>query len=54
LQEYLTKKELSQLLRVHETTVDRWRKEGMPFIKVTKKVLFDKVKVQEWLNHKSK
>lgn len=51
---YLTKKQVSQLLNVHENTVDRWRKEGMPSIKVNRKVLFDKEKVTEWLNKKSK
>lgn len=54
MDEYLTKEEIAKLLKVSEPTVDRWRKEGMPSIKVSRKVLFDKSKVMEWLNQKSK
>lgn len=54
MEEYLTKKELSQVLKVHENTVDRWRKEGLPFKKVNRKVLFIESEVREWINLKSK
>jgi excisionase family DNA binding protein len=54
LDEYLTKQELSKLLKVHETTIDRWRKEGMPFKKVSRKVLFVESEVKDWINQKSK
>lgn len=54
MEEYLTKKELAQLLKVHESTVDRWRREGLPYIKVSRKVLFDEAQVKEWLKEKAK
>jgi len=46
---YLTKQELSNTLKVHWTTIDRWRKQGLPFIKVNRKVLFDEEAVKQWL-----
>lgn len=46
----LTEKELCVFLCVGRTTIWRWRKEGMPFIKAKKSVRFDKAKVLKWLN----
>jgi excisionase family DNA binding protein len=53
MEEYLTKGELAKLLKVSEVTVDRWRKEGLPCIKIKRKVLFDQEEVQRWLKKKS-
>jgi excisionase family DNA binding protein len=52
--ELLTKAEMARYLKIAEVTLDKWRKEGLPAIKVNRKVLFDKTKVMEWLNQKSK
>ncbi len=54
MDEYLTKQEISRLLKVSEVTIDRWRKEGMPSIKVKRKVLFNQDDVEKWLQEKSK
>jgi excisionase family DNA binding protein len=45
----LTKKELAAKLKVHENTIDRRVKEGMPHIKVGKAVRFDIDEVMAWL-----
>lgn len=52
MKEYSTKKEIAQFLKVSESTVDRWRKEGLPCIKVQRKVLFKKEEVEKWLKEK--
>lgn len=54
MEEYLTKKEIAKLLKVSEVTIDRWRKEGMPSIKVKRVVLFDQTEVEQWLKRHSK
>lgn len=51
--EYLTKSEISKLLKVSEPTIDRWRKGGMPSIKTKRKILFRKADVDNWLDKKS-
>ena len=52
-EELLTVKELCKWLKISRSTADRWRNEGMPFIKHSKSVRFDKDKVQEWLERKN-
>jgi excisionase family DNA binding protein len=47
--EFLTLEELSQLLKISRTTIDRWRKEGMPFIKMGRGVRFDQDAVMKWI-----
>jgi excisionase family DNA binding protein len=47
--EFLTLEELSQLLKISRTTIDRWRKEGMPFIKMGRGVRFDQGAVMKWI-----
>jgi excisionase family DNA binding protein len=54
MEEYLTKKEIAKLLKVSEVTIDRWRKEGMPSIKVKRIVLFNQAEVEQWLKKHSK
>lgn len=53
MEEHLTKSELAKLLKVSEVTIDRWRKAGLPSIKVNRKVLFDQEEVQKWLKGKA-
>ncbi len=53
MEDFLTRAEIAKILKVSEVTIDRWRKGGMPFIKLKGKVLFEKIKVMEWLNKKS-
>ena len=48
----LTTAELCERLQVGRTTVWRWRKEGMPFIKYGNSVRFDWTEVITWLKSK--
>ena len=50
MKEFLTRAEISRALKVSDITIDRWRREGLPFIKVKSRVLFDEEKVMKWLN----
>ena len=52
--EFLTKAETAKLLKVSEVTIDRWRKDGLPCIKVNRKTLFEKDAVVKWAKLKSK
>jgi len=53
IDEYLTKAELAKFLKVSEVTIDRWRKDGLPSIKVKRKVLFSGEQVEKWLEEKA-
>jgi excisionase family DNA binding protein len=48
----MTKEEIAKFLKVSVTTVDRWRKQGLPSIKVSRKLLFNKEDVINWLREK--
>ncbi len=52
-EEYMTVKQLCDWLKVSRTTVDKWRRKGMPFIKEEKLVRFNKDEVEQWLKQKS-
>lgn len=53
--EYITLMELAQSLKISRATIDRWRKEGMPFYKIGNGVRFIETEVAEWIEqHKSK
>ena len=52
--EYITLKELAQIFKISRATIDRWRKEGMPFYKIGSGVRFLEPEVSEWIKeHKS-
>lgn len=51
-EDLLTVDELCSWLKVTRITVERWRKKGMPFIKVGRLVRFDREKVKQWINEK--
>lgn len=51
--ELLSKSELAARLNIHINTVDLWRKEGMPEVKLGKPVRFDYDKVLEWASNRS-
>jgi excisionase family DNA binding protein len=53
-EKYLTVDELRQLFKVSRATVDRWRKEGLPFIKQGRLVRFDREKAEAWFNKRNK
>lgn len=45
----ITVKELMSIYSISRATIDRWRKEGMPSIKVGRGVRFDEDAVREWI-----
>lgn len=54
MDDILTRDQLAKLLQVTEKTVDRLRKEGMPFFKVGTNIRFEKEAVLNWLKEKGK
>lgn len=44
-----TREEIAIRFNVHVNTIDKWRKMGMPFIKIRKNVRFDFNDVDKWL-----
>lgn len=45
----VTSREIEEIYKISRTTVDRWRKEGMPYIKVGRGVRFDSEAVKKWI-----
>lgn len=45
----VTSKDLQAIYLISRTTIDRWRKEGMPSMKVGRGVRFDEDAVREWI-----
>jgi len=50
--EYMTKKECQEYLRISKSSLEKLVKEGLPRIKLDRKVLFRKVDVDKWLERK--
>lgn len=46
----ITSKELQELYSLSRSTIDRWRGEGMPAIKVGRGVRFDIDVVRKWIS----
>ncbi len=46
----ITSEELQEIYSLSRSTIDRWRKEGMPCIKVGRNVRFDEIEVQKWIS----
>ena len=51
-EDFLTVEELCKWLKISRATADRWRKEGLPFIKQGRLVRFCKDDVMNWLKKK--
>ena len=47
---YLTSKDLEKKYQISRSTVDNWKKEGLPFIKIGRSVRFDEKEVERWIN----
>lgn len=45
----ITIDEACKLFKVSRSTIDRWRKEGLPFIRVGRGVRFYESKIREWV-----
>jgi excisionase family DNA binding protein len=52
--ELLTMQELCAWVKVSRSTVDRWRKEGLPCIKTERLIRFEKDQIIEWLKNQGK
>ena len=52
--EYVTIEELMQYLKVGRSTINRWRKEGMPFVKIGRGVRFVLEDVNRWIDSNKK
>lgn len=50
----LTVDELCEWLKVTRKTTERWRKDGMPYLKIGRTVRFDKTEVVKWIEEKQK
>jgi excisionase family DNA binding protein len=48
----MTKAELQEYLRISKSSVEKLMKQGLPHIKLTRRVLFRKVDVDGWLESK--
>ena len=52
--EYITLTELAKSLKISRSTIDRWRKGGMPYYKIGNGVRFIETEVNQWITlHKS-
>ena len=47
--EYITLMDLTKKLKISRATIDRWRKEGMPYYKIGNGVRFIEAEVYEWI-----
>lgn len=45
----ITIKELQETYSISRSTIDRWRKEGLPYVKVGRGVRFDENEVILWI-----
>jgi len=50
--ELLTTNDLAKNLNVSRQTIERWRKEGLPYRKIGKLVRFDADEVNKWIDAK--
>lgn len=46
---YITLKDLCEKLKISRATIDRWRREGLPFIKIGNGVRFIESDVMKWI-----
>ena len=49
MKELYTTREVAEMLKVHVNTVNNFRKEGMPYKKISHAVRFDADEVMEWI-----
>ncbi|SHF60633.1 transcriptional regulator, AlpA family [Desulforamulus putei DSM 12395] len=52
--ELLTTDEICEWLKVTRRTIERWRKNGLPFFKIGSSVRFNKEEVLKWIEQNSK
>ena len=49
MSQYLTIKELSEMLKVSRFTINNWRDKGLPTIKIGQAVRFNEEAVKKWI-----
>ncbi len=49
MSEMVTSEELQHMYKISRSTVDRWRKDGMPYEKIGRGVRFDLDQVKNWI-----
>jgi len=52
--ELLTVGDLCRWLKISRSTVDRWRKDGLPYIKTERLIRFNRKEVEKWLKEHTK
>jgi len=50
--EYMTKAECQEYLRISKSSLEKLVKQGLPRIKLDRKVLFRKIDIDKWLEQK--
>lgn len=45
----VTTKDLTEYLQITKTTIDRWRKKGMPFLQIGRHIRFKLPEVMAWI-----
>jgi len=50
--EYFSKKDLMAYLKISKGTIERLMKQGLPHVKLERRVLFRKADVDKWLESK--
>ena len=46
---YITINDLSEKLKLSRSTIDIWRREGLPFIKMGRSIRFNEDEVMKWI-----
>lgn len=54
MKELYTTREVAEMLKVHVNTINNFRKEGMPYKKISHAVRFDADEVMEWIENQNK
>jgi excisionase family DNA binding protein len=54
IERMISQKELREKIGVHQTTIERWRKDGLPFVRVGKLVRFKESEVNKWIKDQNK
>lgn len=52
-EKYITIEELCKLFNVSRSTVDRWRKQGLPYIKIGSSIRFIELEAINWVKERS-
>jgi len=52
--QFLTSNQLCDWLMISRSTLTRWRKDGLPTMKVGRTIRFEKEEVKKWLREQSK